>query len=197
MPPRTWPAITYRRPANLTLWQFPSVTVPEFDYYSCSPPGKDRSNPAGVLHTNFALDKAGGYLALVAPDGTTVVSEFNYGPAGGGHFLRGARRRARRSDTWKRRRRARANTGYQADGPPAEDVEFDRTGGVFSGSTTLTILPTRSRPRRWCATPPTTRCRTKARRSTAARRSRSPTPPPSAPGCSIPDCCPVKSRAGP
>ena len=34
------------------------------------------------------------------------------------------------------------NGGLQAAGPPAEDVQFDRTGGVFAGSTTLTILPT-------------------------------------------------------
>ncbi|MGI9242280.1 MAG: CotH kinase family protein, partial [Verrucomicrobiales bacterium] len=36
------------------------------------------------------------------------------------------------------------NSGLQAAGPPAEDVQFDRTGGVFSGSTTLAILPTTS-----------------------------------------------------
>src|SRR5206468_1440588 len=30
------------------------------------------------LHTNFKLDSQGGYLALVRPDTTTIVSQFNY-----------------------------------------------------------------------------------------------------------------------
>jgi len=43
--------------------------------------GKDRTDPLGPLHTNFRLDRDGGYLALVAPDGLTLVSEFNLYPA--------------------------------------------------------------------------------------------------------------------
>src|SRR5438093_1153227 len=37
--------------------------------------GKNRTNDLTHLHTNFRLDKAGGYLALVGP-GSNVVSEF-------------------------------------------------------------------------------------------------------------------------
>src|SRR5262249_34955102 len=35
--------------------------------------------PVSPLHTNFKLDSAGGYLALVNPDGTTIASQFAYG----------------------------------------------------------------------------------------------------------------------
>jgi hypothetical protein len=36
---------------------------------------KDRTNVTGQLHTNFRLDKAGSYLALVGP-ATNVLSDF-------------------------------------------------------------------------------------------------------------------------
>ena len=39
---------------------------------------KDRNDPAGELHANFRLSANSGYLALVDPDGVTVLSE--YGP---------------------------------------------------------------------------------------------------------------------
>ena len=42
--------------------------------------GKDRSDPAGEPHTNFRIQSdAGGYLALVKPDGVTIATVFeNY-----------------------------------------------------------------------------------------------------------------------
>src|SRR5262249_39996624 len=40
---------------------------------------KNRRTPGAPLHTNFKLDAAGEYLALVQPDGVTVASE--YAPA--------------------------------------------------------------------------------------------------------------------
>lgn len=41
--------------------------------------GKDRTNSLRPLHTSFALDASGGYLALVEPDGITVASAYRYG----------------------------------------------------------------------------------------------------------------------
>ena len=38
--------------------------------------GKNRSVAGSELHTNFNIAKAGEYLALVAPDGSTVIAEF-------------------------------------------------------------------------------------------------------------------------
>ena len=38
--------------------------------------GKDRAIAGSELHTNFGLSAEGEYLALVAPDGTTIVHEY-------------------------------------------------------------------------------------------------------------------------
>ncbi|MHC4431803.1 MAG: CotH kinase family protein [Planctomycetota bacterium] len=59
---------------NLTKWAFPPVTLVSGDYLIVFASGKDRRDP--VLHTNFKLRGSGEYLALVRPDGHTVVSEF-------------------------------------------------------------------------------------------------------------------------
>jgi hypothetical protein len=63
-------------PQDLTKWQFPAVTVPGSSAVLVFASGKDRRNTSGKLHTNFKLDPAGEYLALVQPDGVTVASEF-------------------------------------------------------------------------------------------------------------------------
>ena len=65
-------------PEELTKWTFPAVTLPAGNSIVVFASGKDRSDPAGELHTSFSLDAEGEYLALVAPDGVTIVSEFNY-----------------------------------------------------------------------------------------------------------------------
>jgi CotH kinase protein/Lamin Tail Domain/Chitobiase/beta-hexosaminidase C-terminal domain len=65
---------------NLTKWRFPSVSINANNYLLVWASAKDRTNNANPLHTNFKLGKTGGYLALVAPNGT-VISEFNGYPA--------------------------------------------------------------------------------------------------------------------
>lgn len=62
--------------ARKTKWQFPRVTIPAGGYLVVFASDKDRRDPAAPLHTNFALSADGEYLALVAADGVTVVSEF-------------------------------------------------------------------------------------------------------------------------
>ncbi len=62
---------------NLTKWEFPAVTIPAHGYLVVFASGKDRSNPAANLHTNFSLSKNGDYLGLVRPDGQAVVSQFH------------------------------------------------------------------------------------------------------------------------
>ena len=66
-------------PKDPTKWQFPAVTLEPDGYLVVFASGKDRRDPAGVLHTNFKLSGTGEYLGLVRPDGVTVVSE--YAPA--------------------------------------------------------------------------------------------------------------------
>lgn len=63
-------------PTRLTRWTFPAVTLNAGAYLVVFASGKDRTNPATRLHTDFQLSADGGYLALVAPDGQTVVSSF-------------------------------------------------------------------------------------------------------------------------
>lgn len=64
-------------PATLTLWQFPAgTTIPAHGYLVVFLSGKDLRNPSNSLHTDFQLSKAGEYLALVDPDGTTLHGQF-------------------------------------------------------------------------------------------------------------------------
>ena len=62
--------------ANLGKWTFPAVTLDSGAYLVIFASGKNRIDPASRLHTNFRLSADGEYLALVAPDGVTVVSDF-------------------------------------------------------------------------------------------------------------------------
>ena len=65
--------------SNLDKWTFPAVTLDAGAYLVVFASGKNRVNPAGRLHTDFELSSDGEYLALVAPDGLTVVSSFGVG----------------------------------------------------------------------------------------------------------------------
>lgn len=63
-------------PADLNKWTFPAVSLNPGAYLVVFASGKDRQNPASQLHTNFELSASGEFLALVAPDGVTIVSSF-------------------------------------------------------------------------------------------------------------------------
>ena len=65
-------------PDDLTGWQFPEVTLRPGHFLTVFASGKDRSNATGESHTDFRLASGGEYLALVAPDRQTIVSEFSY-----------------------------------------------------------------------------------------------------------------------
>ena len=62
--------------ANLDKWTFPAVNLDPGATLVVFASGKNRTDPAARLHTNFRLSADGEYLALVAPDGVTVVSAF-------------------------------------------------------------------------------------------------------------------------
>ncbi len=66
-------------PNALTRWPFPQVTLEPNAYLVVFASGQATDgyvDAGGHLHTNFALSASGEYLALVAPDGMTVISEF-------------------------------------------------------------------------------------------------------------------------
>ena len=62
---------------NLTKWPFPAGTsINPGGYRLVFASNKADQNLAPELHANFSMNKNGEYLALVAPDGLTVVDEF-------------------------------------------------------------------------------------------------------------------------
>ncbi len=60
----------------LTMWSFPAVEIAENGFLLVFASGKDRRDAGSELHTNFKLSSDGEYLALVNPDGTTIVAQF-------------------------------------------------------------------------------------------------------------------------
>lgn len=64
-------------PTNPTKWVIPSLTLAAQEYHVIFASGKNRFSTEGPLHTNFSLSASGEYLALVAPDGFTIASEFS------------------------------------------------------------------------------------------------------------------------
>lgn len=64
-------------PNDLTKWTFPAIEMAADDLLVIFASGKDRRVAGSELHTNFRLQReAGGYLALVKPDGVTIASEY-------------------------------------------------------------------------------------------------------------------------
>ena len=63
---------------NLTKWTFPTTLVPAGGNVIVFASGKNRATNGAELHANFQLDQNGGYLALVAADGVTIVQAISY-----------------------------------------------------------------------------------------------------------------------
>lgn len=69
-------------PLNLTKWTFPAVEIEAGGRLIVFASSKNRTALPGGMHTNFKLQStAGGYLALVKPDGTTLASTYSDYPA--------------------------------------------------------------------------------------------------------------------
>ena len=63
---------------DLAKWTFPATNLGPGRILLVFASAKNRAVSGAELHTNFQLDQAGEYLALVRPDGVTV--EFAYDP---------------------------------------------------------------------------------------------------------------------
>lgn len=61
---------------ELEKWTFPAVDLQPDEYLVVFASDKNRAAAGSELHSNFRLTGGGEYLALIAPDGTTVVSQF-------------------------------------------------------------------------------------------------------------------------
>ena len=126
--------------ANKTMWQFPAVTIPAYGYKIVWASAKNRIVATGQLHTNFTLEKTGGYVALVRPDGTTVANQFTYG----NQFqdVSYGEKGPSRTVGYLLPPSPGSKTNYsdaQAPGGPAEDVVWSRTGGLITSATTVAI----------------------------------------------------------
>lgn len=62
--------------SNLIKWAFPDVSIPANGYRIVFASGNDATDSAGNPHTNFRLNSAGEFLALVKPNGTTIDDQF-------------------------------------------------------------------------------------------------------------------------
>ena len=67
--------------SNLVQWQFPNVTLQADRYLLVFASGKNKVVAGQPLHTNFNLNQDGEYLALVRPDGSSIVQSFDPFPA--------------------------------------------------------------------------------------------------------------------
>jgi hypothetical protein len=63
-------------PGMPAKWRFPSVRLNGRSYLVVFASKKNRAYREGDLHTNFTLDRDGGFLALVKPDGVTISFQF-------------------------------------------------------------------------------------------------------------------------
>lgn len=73
---------------NLTKWEFPeNIKIESYGYLIIFASNKNKADfpenypfvdDLGFLHTNFALSGDGEYLAIVKPDGATIVQEYDF-----------------------------------------------------------------------------------------------------------------------
>ncbi len=63
-------------PSNPTKWRFPAVTIPARGALLVYASGRASGLTNGEIHADFQLDKGGEYLALVATNGSTIVSAY-------------------------------------------------------------------------------------------------------------------------
>jgi len=64
-------------PLNLTKWKFPDTKLDAGKFMIVFASEKNKVDPAKTLHTNFKLSGSGEFLALVSPDGKTIISGFS------------------------------------------------------------------------------------------------------------------------
>jgi hypothetical protein len=127
---------------ELTRWTFPEVDLASGRSLVVFASGKDRTGRE--LHTNFTLDRAGDYLALVGPDGSTIVSEIAPGyPEQFEHVSYGRTNAPGLTFGYFETPTPGAPNGPVSTSPPA-DVVFSETSRMFTSSFRVALS---------CATP--------------------------------------------
>jgi hypothetical protein len=128
-------------PFNLTQWRFaPGTGLPANGYLLVWASGKDRSSNIAALHTNFKLAKEeGGYLALLLPDGTNLISSFSAYPAQGTDVSYGRDRLDPTITGFFSTPTPRAPNSTSGAGGFAAEVKYSRASGTFVTPFTLTL----------------------------------------------------------
>lgn len=65
---------------DLTQWPFPELILQPEEFCIIFASAKDRQTPGDPLHTNFGLSSDPEFLAMVGPDGQTIVHHYNEYP---------------------------------------------------------------------------------------------------------------------
>ncbi|MBI2948733.1 MAG: lamin tail domain-containing protein [Verrucomicrobia bacterium] len=65
---------------NKAQWVFPATNLTSGQHLLVWASGRDRRVAGGPLHTNFKLSSTGESLALIKPDHTTVLHQYDFGP---------------------------------------------------------------------------------------------------------------------
>jgi hypothetical protein len=121
-------------------WTFPAIQLEPYGYLIVFASGKNRTDPAAPLHTNFSLSKNGESLALIAPDTTTIASQYTF-PAQTTDVSYGLKGVGLTEGYFAYATPGEANTAEQAPGQPAEAVVWSANGGLISGPVNVTIDP--------------------------------------------------------
>ncbi len=125
---------------NNSMWTFPSVSMGPYSYLVVYASGKNRTSNPALLHTNFTLNKTGGYLALIKADGVTIATQFSYGQQypdvsygekGAAHTLGYLQPATPGTKT--------SLSTAQAPGGPAEGVVWSRVGGIITAATPAAV----------------------------------------------------------
>ncbi len=122
----------------LNKWTFPTVSIPANGTLLIFCSGDDQPDAEGNLHTNFSLNSAGEFLALVRPNGSDIVDSFS--PEYPVQFPDRSYGRVEGSDEffYFQTPTPRATNTNGADGI-VEDTEFDINRGFYDTPFNLTI----------------------------------------------------------
>lgn len=128
-----------------TKWLFPDMTIPAEGYLMVFASGKDRSDLAGELHTNFALGKDGEYLALIRSDGIVEHEYYSRYPSQTTNVSYGLMAAAE-SDRYQQAYFPMPTPGDDNSagvvGAIQEDVDFSVNGGIVTAPFVLTLSHT-------------------------------------------------------
>jgi hypothetical protein len=122
----------------LNKWTFPDVTIDPKGYLLVYATGRDLAASGQPLHTNFMLDNAGEYLALVRPD-LTIAHEFNPFPSVDDNEAYGMTLLAGQEGLIASLLASPTPGQSNAEAVTAEEPQYSQSSGVFSSSFTVEL----------------------------------------------------------